>query len=377
MGLNSSTILLKPLVAVARLRAGLWRWLNAARSMDAERTQFYRRIWHEAADAIGAEIDELGDDIFEIRLFEKATRVQDNWTAVDDLPTLKLAGNKPLVLNLLADRGLPVPRWRQFVLPSLHQASAFLRQIGADCVVKPARDTGAGKGVTTHVHTLLQLLGAVAIAAVHGDELLIEEQIAGDNYRLLYLDGVLLDAVLRRPPTVTGDGRSTVRRLVQRANEGRLASGADAAQTLLHYDLDMRHTLAAQGLTIGSIPTVGRLVRLKTVINDNAACENVAAKALLCDAVIAAGARAAAAVGAKLAGVDIITIDPARPLDEVAGAIVEVNTTPGFYYHYHRQCEPRAVAVDILRYLLHPSRHGSGPAGSATFLEEHVDVGCL
>src|SRR5688572_32104639 len=46
--------------------------------------------------------------------------------------------------------------------------------------------------------------------------------IAGASYRLLYLEGRLIDAVRRDPPTVTGDGYSTIRRLIAHENRRRL-----------------------------------------------------------------------------------------------------------------------------------------------------------
>lgn len=351
IALTSSPLSLQVLVAFERLRHTLRR-RHASKRMNAKRTVFYRRVWREAADAIGATVEELGDEVLDIHLADRTTRVQRNYTAADAMSTLCLAGNKPLVSALLAEQGLPVPPSRRFALASFQEAVAFMQAAGRDCVVKPARDTGAGMGVTTHVRTPSQLLRAAARAAVYGDELSIEEQVAGDNYRLLYLDGVLLDAVLRRPPSVTGDGHSTVSALLECANRARLAAGANAAQTLVNCDLDMRHTLARQGFTPASVPNAGQPVRLKTVINDNAADDNLQATHLLCDAVIDAGARAAAALGVKLAGVDVITTDPSRPLAEVGGVILEVNTTPGFYYHYHRAGAAATIAVDILNYLL-------------------------
>ncbi|HEX7450034.1 MAG TPA: hypothetical protein VF306_20910 [Pirellulales bacterium] len=351
MDFSRHPLLLRGLTFASRVRRAAWRRRRAVKELALERTLFYRRVWHEAADALGASIAAVGDEIFEIRLGDWRTKVQRNYTAADDAVTLELVGQKPLVLELLARQGLPVPRWQEFTTASLEVAAAFIERVGGDCVVKPARDTGGGDGVTTHVRTRWQLARAAARAAVFGEALSIEEQVAGDNYRLLYLDGVLLDAVVRRPPSVTGDGRSTVAALVERLNDVRVTWGSEAAQSLLARDQDMLQTLAAQGLALGSVPAAGRLVRLKTVINDNSANDNAAATHLLCSEVIEAGAAAAAAVGARLAGVDIITTDPARPLAATGGVMLEVNTTPGFYYHYCRQGAPCPVALHVLNYL--------------------------
>jgi glutathione synthase/RimK-type ligase-like ATP-grasp enzyme len=88
---------------------------------------------------------------------------------------------------------------------------------------------------------------------------------------------------------------------------------------------------------------------VKTAVNENAADDNESATHLLCEEVVEAGARAAGAVGVRLAGVDVITVDPARPLADTGGVVLEVNTTPGFYYHYHKRGGEFPVALHVLK----------------------------
>jgi cyanophycin synthetase len=244
----------------------------------------------------------------------------------------------------------------------MDRAIAFMESSPRECVIKPAKGTGGGRGVTTGIRRRLHLALAAASAAVYGDDLLIEEQLEGDNYRLLYLDGVLLDAFVRKPPTAVADGHSTVFRLVRRANAERLRHGFVLSQVLLSVDQDMRRTLAKQRLSLRSVPPEGTVVTLKTVVNENCGADNTTATDLLCDSIIEAGARAADALEVRLAGVDVVTRDPAVPLEESGGAVIEVNTTPGFYYHYHKRDGAFPVAVHVLQKLLadHPSLYRMG-----------------
>ena len=121
---------------------------------------------------------------------------------------------------------------------------------------------------------------------------------------------------------------------------------------VLTIDLDMRNTLAEQGLSLKSVPAAGRAVTLKTVVNQNFGPENASATHLLCEAVIEAGARAARCVGARFAGVDVITPDPTVALEQAGGVILEVNVAPGLHYHYHKQDGDCPVAVRVLERLL-------------------------
>jgi len=162
----------------------------------------------------------------------------------------------------------------------------------------------------------------------------------------------LVDAVLRRPSVVIADGKSSVRELIRLENEARLKVGLNLAHALILIDLDVQSTLANQGLTLSSVPKQGIAVTLKTVINDNSQQDNFTAKHLLCKSIVDDGAVAAAAVGVRLAGIDVITPDPSLPLAESGGVILEVNTTPSYHHHYHKRDGSYPVAVHLLPTLL-------------------------
>jgi D-alanine-D-alanine ligase-like ATP-grasp enzyme len=350
--LSRNFFLLKVAYHLRRLRALTARHDAAADNAGRLRGEFYEQLWETAAAEAGARFKRLGNGICEISRDDLTTRVQQNCTAIDDPVTHTIALNKTLVNRLLSEAGLPIPRHVEFTLRTLSRATAFLEQTGGECVVKPASGTGGGQGVTTGIRTPRQLAWAATLAAQACGEMLLEEQVPGDNYRLLYLDGELLDAVLRRPPAVVGDGRTTIRGLVETANAERLLRGSAISQVQITIDMDMRHTLAGQGLSLSSIPAMGVVVPVKTVISQNFAADNVTVTDRLCGSVVADGARAARAVGVRLAGIDVITRDPSAPLVESGGVILEVNTTPGFHYHYHKNDGSFPVADRVLARLL-------------------------
>ena len=314
-----------------------------------QRLAFYDAIWRSAAAEVGADVATPCHGVLELTLDDAQVKVRANYTCLDDPVTLFVAGNKPWVHQRLAENGLPTPEYLVFDTSQMREAVAFLESREAPCVVKPAAGTGAGQGVTAGIRTRWQLAAAVVKAIRYHHQVVLEQQVPGHNYRLLYLDGVLLDAVHRCPPTVIGDGRQTIRSLVREENVRRQA-GWQVAQVLLQIDADMRQTLAKQGLTLRSVPAVDQPVVLKTVINENAARENQSASDQLCAEVIAAGAEAAKVLQVRLAGVDVITSNPTVALEEADGVILEVNTTPGLYHH--KQGADCPVSVPILETML-------------------------
>ena len=342
----------------ARRALGRWSGWGAQDSSgggasDDPRTAFYRVLWREAAAALGpdARCRELDDGFWEVRFRGRCTRIVRGMVMLDTPVAVALAGHKPLVHRLLAAADLPVPPSREFTLATIELAEAFLQEHGSPCVVKPARNSGGGEGVATHI-TSANLVRAALNASLNSRQVMIERQIPGDSYRLLYLRGRLLHAIRRHPPRVTGDGRSTIRQLIAAENARRDRTGG-ANVTRVLTDLDLATSLRAAGYSLGSVPPAGALVVVKTVINDNATSDNVAVTDEIGAALREEGARAAATLGLALAGVDVITQDPGVALHQGGGVIIEVNAAPGIHHNYN-VAHPEAVdvAVPVLRCLL-------------------------
>lgn len=349
--LHPTACALSALSAVRKARGLVRVHAHGVREFEDQRAAFYGSIWTDAAHASGAEVLDLGGSLIEMRVSGSRMRVRNHVTSLDDPVTLNLAGDKHLVLSLLRREGIPTPRHLLCGATELTTAWRFLRGLSRACVVKPARGTAGGSGVTTGVAGRLQLASALATAGAFCSDAVIEEQVAGEDYRLLYLDGNLLDAVKRSAPTVCGDGRATLKELVARENRVRTERGIAGSQRLILPDGELRRTLADQGRSLHTVPKAGERVRLKRVVGDNRGEDNESAGDRLCDEIINAGARAANALGVRLAGVDIICSDPGVPLEESGGVVIEVNTTPSLYYHYVKRPGPTDVARMILTRL--------------------------
>jgi hypothetical protein len=67
--------------------------------------------------------------------------------------------------------------------------------------------------------------------------------------------------------------------------------------------------------------------------------------------------------GLRLAGVDVLTADPGVPLRQSGGVVLEVNSPPGYFWHYHKRDGACPVALHVLRALLQPD---GGPRQDAT-----------
>src|SRR5688572_3289601 len=317
----------------------------------------YRVIWQQAADEVGAELRVIHGEFFELSAGDRRTRVWRHWVPLDDAVTLRFALDKTAVHEVLSRAGLPLPEHEEWDAAKLNGATEFLERSPTPCVVKPTGGA-SGSGATTGVRTKDQLLRARLRAARLSRRLLIERQAEGDMYRLLFMDGELLDTVRRRPPRVTGDGRSTIRELIAAENAGRLDPAHPVSMPILRVDLDCLFTLEAAGLSLESVLPAGTTIPVKTVTSQNRIEDNETVTEPISPDLVAEAREAAAQVGVRLAGVDLITPDLSRSLEESGGVIIEVNGTPGLHYHYQVADEANAtpVAVPILRRLLEESR---------------------
>jgi cyanophycin synthetase len=319
------------------------------------RNAFYERMWRDAAMAVGAEVDVLAEGLLELRRGGARTRVFQQTVALDDPVTLRLALDKHAVHRLLADAGVRIPEHVEFRFGDPGPALAFLERAGGPCVVKPASGTGGGHGITAGITCADELMRACVHSGTGTERMLIERQAGGDVYRLLLLEGELLDVVRSVPARVTGDGNSTVSRLIAAECERRVAADGAAGLSRLVINLDTVLAVERQGLSLRTVLPAGKTIAVRAITSDNGAANNETFTGTVAEEVLAQARTAAAAVGLMaLAGVDVITPDPARPLEEVGGVINEVNGTPGLHHHYLVADPARAthVAVPILERLL-------------------------
>jgi cyanophycin synthetase len=310
-------------------------------------------LWRDAADAVGAELTEVVPSLFEFRRGAGSTRVWSQSTPLSDQVSRTIANDKQLAYELLSAHGVPVPE--HVLVERPEQAERFLAD-AAPCVVKPARGRG-GEAIAGEVRNPRQLRRALRAARRIHPEAIVERQIRGDSYRLLLLDGELLDAIRRSPPTVIGDSSTTVEDLVFAEYDRRVDANDAAGLKHLVVDLDCLFTLEQAGLTPKSVPAKGERVRVKTATNYNGPAESHSVPDEIGEPLLTEARRAADALGVRLAGVDVVTSDPARALSDAGGVVLEVNPVPGLTHHYNvsNPERARAVAVPILETLLRES----------------------
>ncbi|MDQ3906830.1 MAG: cyanophycin synthetase, partial [Acidobacteriota bacterium] len=259
----------------------------------------------------------------------------------------EVASDKDLTKELLARVSIRVPRGK--IVIDEEEAVAALGELGGPVVAKPL-DGRQGRGVSLDLRTAEEVRQGFRHASVYSGQVIIEEQFAGRNYRVLVVGYRVVAASERIPCHVVGDGRSTISELIEIANRDPLrGDGHEKPLTRIVVDEIALAHLRKSGLSLDCVPAAGERVYLRESINlstggtaRDVTDEVHASVARACE-------RAARVVGLDVCGVDLVLPDIARPLDEQGGGFIELNAAPGLRMHlFPAEGRPRDVGEAIV-----------------------------
>ena len=283
------------------------------------------------------------------------------WTAETDRTSAiaeTISRDKNLTRTLLQCCGVPVPEGR--VVDSPADAWEAAEDVGVPVVVKPT-DGNHGRGVFTNLTTQAEVEAAYASAINEGSGVLVERYINGSEHRLLVVGGKLIAAAIGETASIIGDGKSTIKELIDQQINTDPRRGAAEEFPLDVVDLDdnpvARHEVERQGFAANSIPPAGREILVLRTGNHTRDITD-----LVHPSTAKAASLAARIVGLDIAGVDLVCEDISRPLDAQRGAIVEVNAGPGLLMHIKPAGgEPRPVGKAIVEHLFPNGDDGRVP----------------
>lgn len=191
-------------------------------------------------------------------------------------------------------------------------------------VVKP-RNTNYGTGITVFSKnaTKSQILNAVKYAFNFDDNVLIEEYIKGMEYRFLVIDGKCLSVCHRRVASVVGDGKSTIKQLIEEKNK---EPWHYLTATPVKMDEPVVEFLKLQGYDYDTILPENKRVFLRTNSNCSTGGESIDMTETMPEYFKQVAEKAAKSFCAKICGVDIIIED----LKKDNYSIIEINDNPGY-----------------------------------------------
>lgn len=264
----------------------------------------------------------------------------------DGFAGTRFAKHKLMAKRLFRELGLPTPA--AHVLTRDQSPLEAAQAVGWPCVVKPL-DSGKGKGVTANISDPIDLERAVGICRARSDAVLVEAHVPGSDHRLLVVNGRMVAAARREPPSIMGDGKSSVRELIAALNRGRNGPVRDGGYlTPVTESAAMEARLAAEGVTHDSVLARGRRLQLLTISNLSTGGTSTDVTDAVHPDIRGMAELLAQAAGLRAAGIDYITRDISRPHREIGGAFIEMNTSPGLDVHLAAGADQDEIGAAVL-----------------------------
>jgi len=319
----------------------------------------------EAAARRGIPSRRIGEDSLVQLGYGKHRRfIQAAMTERTSAVAVDIASDKDLTRNLLAEAGIATPRG--MLAATLAEAIEAFDEIGAPVAVKPY-NACQGKGVSLNLTTPAQVEQAFQIAKQFASKVIVEQQLAGRDYRALVINGKMVAASERIPAHVTGDGKHAISELIEVTNQRpERGDGHDRPLTRIVIDPVMVEFLRRRGLTINSVPREGEVVYLRECANLSTGGTARDRTELAHPEVVAMCERAARIIGLDVCGIDLIFDDIAEPPASNNG-IIEVNAAPGLRMHTApSEGRSRDVGRAIVEMLYPDGSNGRIPIVSIT-----------
>jgi cyanophycin synthetase len=292
-------------------------------------------------------------------------RIQATVTSRTPHIAVELASDKEETNRILANLGLPVPRQR--LVQYADDAVAAAEKIGYPVVVKPY-NANHGRGITVHLTTPEQVRTAFDVAREHSRSVIVESFIAGEDHRMLVINGELVAVAKRVPGHVVGDGQHTIEELVERVNQDpRRGVGHEKVLTRLQFDGQAETLLARKGYTRSTVPADGEQVFLRSTGNLSTGGTATDMTDLVHPDNIEMAVRAVKAIGLDVGGVDFLSSDITESYKDIGGAICEVNAAPGFRMHMApSEGRARDVGGAVMDMLFPPGTPSRIPIAAVT-----------
>lgn len=263
---------------------------------------------------------------------------------------VEIAADKERTKEILGSNGIPVPKGR--AVRGYEDALKAVSEIGYPVVVKPLNGNH-GRGISVNIKNDEELKIALELSNKVSSTAVVENYIKGHDFRLLVIDGKLQAAALREPAYVIGNGKETIKELIDIVNEDpNRGDGHEKVLTKVKIDEETTRILENQNLSLDTVLDDGKKVYVKSTANISSGGTAVDVTHNVHPINQLMAERISRLIGLNVIGIDLMAETLEQPLEQGKSGVVEVNAGPGFRMHLHPSGgTPRNIAVPIVDML--------------------------
>ena len=303
--------------------------------------------------------------LVQLGLGRNLRRIQATVTDHTSAIGVEIAQDKEDTKLVLSTVGLPVPAGE--VTRSLEDALEVAEDMGYPVILKPI-DASHGRGISGLLGDSSAVAAAWEEARQYSRSVIVERFHQGRDHRVLVVNGKVVACAERVPAHVIGDGKHTIKQLIDVANQDpRRGVGHRKILTHLPSDHVTAGFLAEKGLSFDTVPADGERVLLRGTANLSTGGTSIDRTEEMHPDNVTACEMAAGIIGLDIAGIDVLTPDISVPFRENDAVILEVNAAPGIRMHTHpTEGKPRAVGAPMLDMLYPPGTETTIPIIAVT-----------
>ena len=294
-------------------------------------------------------------------------RIQATITSETRQIAVVIAGDKEETHTILYGLGLPTTMQR--LAYSEEEAVSQAENLGFPVVVKPL-DGNHGRGVSINLISDEQVVLGFneARAQSNNEAIIIENYVTGFDHRMLVVNGELVAVSKRVPGHVVGDGEKTIEELVEIVNsDPRRGIGHEKVLTRLKFDEQAERLMKESEYSSQTVLTKGEIFYLRSTGNLSTGGTAIDLTDVVHPDNREMAVRAVKSIGLDVGGVDFLTDDITQSYKDIGGAIVEVNSAPGFRMHVApSEGKPRDVATSVMDMLFPPGSPSCIPIAAIT-----------
>lgn len=259
-----------------------------------------------------------------------------------------LTHDKHLTNTLLSQANLSVPKFSSYYTSKKLTPESLLSDLKSKSfsypVVVKDVEGSLSKDVITGVKNDSELLNAVVEISKNIRDIMIQEMVYGSEYRVMVLGDRCIGVLKMDPPSVRGNGTSTVEELITALNT--------TNEKPIEINNEVLETLRSQGIGLTDKPESEKKIYLLSKSSLARGGKTIDMTQEIHPSIVAECVKAAKAVKRTFAGIDLLCEDISKPISEQSLNFIEVNSRPDIYIHHFPDIgTPQNVSHEILKYI--------------------------
>ncbi|TVT28886.1 ATP-grasp domain-containing protein [Salinicoccus cyprini] len=272
---------------------------------------------------------------------------------------IRTANNKLKTEKILADGNINTTRSTIFEMEEYEKAKSMVNESKHLMVIKPY-NLNAGRGITLNVDpTNFDFAWKQALKAYEKTtqkfKVLIQPMLPGIETRMLIVEGHFNSAILRVPSNIIGDGKLSIKELIDEKNNIRRVN-PHLKLLPIKISETLEYNLELNGNNLHTVPEKNELIFLHFSSNISLGGDSYEVSHLINDSMKKLAEKSVAAIsGLSTAGVDILF----RSFHDEEPAVLEINPGANLrMHHYPWKGTPKSPVHDLIDSMLSSYKSG-------------------